>query len=108
MGLAELENLQLLHLDGEWSREIWNGALIQLPEALGSLHCLQSLTRMNFESLQSDPGAQRHLTSVLPHNLLNAVTKFDTTLSHQKRRAAEKQTLDSGPCAAWKAGAGAA
>jgi len=36
--LAELENLQLLHLDGEWSREIWNGALIQLPEALGSLH----------------------------------------------------------------------
>jgi len=62
--LAELKNLQLLHLDGEWSREIWNGALIQLPEALGSLHCLQSLTLMNFESLRTLPSSIVTLTSL--------------------------------------------
>ena len=55
--LAELENLQLLHLDGEWSREISNGVLIQLPEAWGSLHYLQSLTLMNFESLRTLPSS---------------------------------------------------
>ena len=42
----------------------------------------------------SDPGAQRRLTSLL--NQLSAVTKLDVASSHQKRRAAEKQALDSG------------
>jgi len=62
--LAELENLQLLHLDGEWSREIWNCALIKLPQALGSLHCLQSLTLMIFESLRTLPSSIVTLTSL--------------------------------------------
>jgi len=43
---------------------------------------------------------------VEPHRSANAVTKFDATSSHQKRRTAEKQALDSGPGAAWQAGWG--
>ena len=62
--VAELENIQLLHLDGEWSKEISNCALIQLPEALGSLHCLQSLTLMNFKSLRTLPSLIVTLTSL--------------------------------------------
>ena len=41
---------------------------------------------------------------VEPHGSANAVTKFDSASSHQKRRAADKQVLDSGPGAAWQAG----
>ena len=41
---------------------------------------------------------------VEPHGSANAVTKFDAASSHQKRRAADKQALDSGPGAAWQAG----
>jgi hypothetical protein len=41
---------------------------------------------------------------VEPHRSANVVTKFDAASSHQKRRAADKQALDSGPGAAWQAG----
>ena len=37
---------------------------------------------------------------VEPHGSANAVTKFDAASSHQKRQAADKQALDSGPGAA--------
>jgi len=35
--LAELENLQMLHLDGEWSRKIWNGAMVVTLAGLARL-----------------------------------------------------------------------
>jgi len=44
------------------------------------------------------------LCVVEPHGSANAVTKFDAASSHQKRQAAEKQALDSGPGEAWQAG----
>jgi len=39
-----------------------------------------------------------------PHGSAHPVTKFDVASSHQKRRAADKQALDSGPGEAWQAG----
>jgi len=38
------------------------------------------------------------------HGSANVFTKFDSASSHQKRRAADKQALDSGPRAVWQAG----
>ena len=35
------------------------------------------------------------------HRSTNTVTKFDAASSHQKRQAADKQALDSGPGVAW-------
>jgi len=41
---------------------------------------------------------------VEPHGSANVVTKFEVASSHQRRRAADKQALDSRPGAAWQAG----
>jgi len=62
--LGELVHLRVLHLDGEWSEVISNRALIELPETLGTLHCLQSLTLKNLESLRTLPFLMVTLTSL--------------------------------------------
>jgi len=62
--LGELVHLQVLHLDGEWSEVISNRSLRKLPEALGSLHCLKSLTLKNSESLRTLPASIVTLTSL--------------------------------------------
>jgi len=57
--LGELVYLRVLHLDGEWSDVISNRALIELPETLQTLRCLQSLTLISVKS-QSPHGNAQH------------------------------------------------
>ena len=62
--VGELVHLQVLHLDGELSKVISNRALTEMPEALGSLHYLQSLTLKNLECLRTLPASIVTLTSL--------------------------------------------